>query len=101
MIKQSMMIAIATASFLGSNAIALAQTPAGGAGAGVGADAAKAERIEQSRMNREPGMTTGSDAMQRREMDRRDVNPIGPSGAPVPNAAISQPSAVEAAPAGR
>ncbi len=101
MTKASKIIALATASLLGSTLFAVAQTPAGGADAGVGADASRAERIEDARANREPGMTTGGVGMERREIERREARPVGPTGAPLPNAAISQPSAVEAAPAGR
>lgn len=80
-------------SLFGSTMIASAQTPAAGPGAAGGATVGS--DVKAADTARETGVTTGMSTTQ------QGVAPRSPTGAPVPNAAVSKPPADAAAPAGR
>ena len=97
MTKSFQFAALIAASLLGSTMISSAQTPAAAPGAAggatVGSDVGAAGTTR--------GATTGAASTGVVATETPGVVPPSPTGAPVPNAAISKPAADQAAPAGR
>ena len=100
MTKSFTAIALVAASLIGSSLSASAQTPAAAPGAGGAAIGSSVGAAEAPRTTREREITTGASTGVV-ATEQPGVAPPSPTGAPVPNAAVSKPAADQAAPAGR